>query len=298
MTFFFKTIMDLLHTIILSIIEGITEFLPISSTAHLKILDFLTNAEHSSFRDMFEVVIQLAAILAIVVIYYKKFFDFKNTSFYVKLLIAIIPALVFGALLKKHIDAALDNMWIIATVMVLGGIVLVFIDKLFPQSESEVETEPQISNMKALKIGFYQVLSILLPGLSRSAATIIGGMQQKHSRKEAAEFSFFLAVPTMIAASAKSFYDASKANFAEVHHITDENAKIHITDIFSGQNLHTFLAGNNGLYLAIGCIISFIVALFAVKFFIDFLSKHGFKYFGIYRIILGLIILGILFLKK
>ena len=290
--------MDTLHTIILSIIEGLTEFLPISSTAHLKIFDFLTNAEHSSFRDMFEVVIQLAAILAVVVIYYKKFFDFKNLGFYIKLLIAIIPALVFGALLKKHIDAALDNMWIIATVMVLGGIVLVFIDKLFPQSESEVNSEPQISNAKAFKIGCYQVLSILFPGLSRSAATIIGGMQQKLSRKEAAEFSFFLAVPTMTAASAKSFYDACKDNFAQVHNITDENTKIHISDIFSGVNLHTFLAGNNGFYLAIGCVVSFVVALFAVKFFINFLNKHGFKYFGIYRIILGLIILGILFLKK
>jgi len=288
--------MDLLHTIILAIVEGITEFLPISSTAHMKIVDFLTNAQEDSFRNMFEVVIQLAAILAVVVLYWKKFFNFKNIHFYLMLLVAVIPALVFGALLKKHIDAALENMWIIAIVMILGGIVLVFIDRIF--TKNPIESDDQISYGKAFKIGCFQVLSILFPGLSRSAATIIGGLSQKLSRKEAAEFSFFLAVPTMIAASAKSFYDACKDNFASLHNITDENAKIHLSDIFSAENVNTFFAGNNGFYLAVGCVVSFVVAMVAVKFFIDFLNKHGFKYFGIYRIIVGCFILFLLIKGK
>lgn len=289
--------MDLLHTILLAIVEGITEFLPISSTAHMKIVDFLTGAEHSSFRNMFEVVIQLAAILAVVVLYWRKFFNFKNIHFYLMLLVAVIPALVFGALLKKHIDAALDNMWVIATVMVLGGIVLIFIDRLFKNSH-KITDDNQITYAKAFKIGCFQVLSILFPGLSRSAATIIGGLTQKLSRKEAAEFSFFLAVPTMIAASTKSFYDACKDNFAETHNITDPNATIHLSDAFSGANLHTFFSGENTVSLAVGCVVSFLVALAAVRFFIDFLNKHGFKYFGIYRIIVGCIIMFLLFTRK
>lgn len=285
--------MDLIHTIILAIVEGLTEFLPISSTAHMKIVDFLSNAEHSTFRDMFEVIIQLAAILAIVVLYWKKFFNFKNIHFYLMLIVAVIPALVFGALLKKHIDAALNNMWIIATVMILGGVVLVFIDRLFKNND-EIVDDNQISYAKAFKIGCFQVLSILFPGLSRSAATIIGGLTQKLSRKEAAEFSFFLAVPTMLAASVKSFYDAAKDNFSQTHNINAETTKIHFSEVFSSQNLSAFFDGNNGLYLAVGCIVSFIVAMIAVKFFIDFLNKHGFKYFGIYRIIVGCIIIFLL----
>lgn len=213
------------------------------------------------------------------------------------LLVAVIPALVFGALLKKHIDAAINNMWVIATVMILGGIILVFIDRFFTNNNT-IDDDDQITYGKAFKIGLFQVLSILFPGLSRSAATIIGGLSQKLSRKEAAEFSFFLAVPTMIAASAKSFYDACKDNYKVLHQITDETAKVHLSDVFSGENIHTFLAGNNGLYLAVGCVVSFIVAMIAVKFFIDFLNKYGFKYFGIYRVIVGCFILGMLFLKK
>ena len=288
--------MDLIHVIILAIVEGLTEFLPISSTAHMKIVDFLTHAKPNAFSNMFEVVIQLAAILAIVVLYRKKFFNFKNIHFYLMLLVAVIPALVFGALLKKHIDAALDNMWIIASVMIVGGIILVFIDKIFVNNP--IDSDNEITYGKAFKIGCFQVLSILFPGLSRSASTIIGGLTQKLSRKEAAEFSFFLAVPTMIAASAKSFYDACKDNFMEVHNIVDDKAKISISDIFSSSNVSTFFAGNNGLYLAVGCIVSFIVAMIAVKFFIDFLNKYGFKYFGIYRIIVGVFILVLLFTRN
>ena len=209
---------------------------------------------------MFEVVIQLAAILSVVVIYWKRFIDFKNTSFYIKLVIAVIPALIVGALLKKHIDSALSNLTFISCVMIGGGIILLFIDKLF--KTNALEKEEEISYKKSFIIGGFQTLSILLPGLSRSAATIIGGMSQKLTRNLAAEFSFFLAVPTMFAASVKSFWDVYKDH-------------------------HEVLEANNMSVLAIGAVISFVVALLAVKFFIGYVQKYGFRLFGWYRIILG-----------
>jgi len=256
--------MNIIQTIILAIVEGLTEFLPISSTAHMKFVNPLIGVEASPFREMFEVVIQFAAILSVIVLYRKKFFDFKKTSFYIKLLIALIPAIVFGFLLKKHIDAALSNLIFIAIVMITGGIFLLFIDRMF--TRPSIHKEEQISNRNALVIGCFQVLSIIFPGLSRSAATIIGGMSQKLDRHVAAEFSFFLAVPTMLAASVKSFYDTYRDH-------------------------HDVLAGNNLNVLLIGSLVSFIVALLAVRFFINYLQKHGFKVFGYYRILIGTIML-------
>ncbi|MBS1601066.1 MAG: undecaprenyl-diphosphate phosphatase, partial [Bacteroidetes bacterium] len=188
--------MTIIQAIILSIVEGLTEFLPISSTAHMKFTNPIIGVASTPFSDMFEIVIQLAAILAVVVVYWKKFVDFSRISFYVKLVIAVIPALIFGALLKKYIDAALSNIYIIAVVMISGGVLFLFIDKAF--KNQTIDDEKQVSNGAAFRIGCFQVLSILLPGLSRSAATIIGGMTQKLTRKAAAEFSFFLAVPTML----------------------------------------------------------------------------------------------------
>jgi len=260
--------MNFLQTILIAVIEGITEFLPVSSTAHMKFANPLLGITASPFTDMFEVVIQLAAILAVVVIYWKKFINVKHISFYIKLVIAVIPALVFGALLKKHIDSALSNLTFIACVMIGGGIILLFIDKIF--TKGSIETEEKITYPKAFVIGCFQVLSILFPGLSRSAATIIGGMGQKLTRSLAAEFSFFLAVPTMFAASVKSFWDVYK-----------ENPEVLVKDNFTT--------------LAIGAVVSFIVALLAVKLFIGYLQKHGFRLFGWYRIILGLVILALLF---
>ena len=256
--------MTIIQAIIIAIVEGLTEFLPISSTAHMKFTNPLIGVENTPFTDMFEVVIQFAAILSVVVIFYKKFFDFKKTTFYLKLIIAVIPALIVGAILKSQIDAALDNLTFIAWVMVGGGIVLLFIDKLF--TKNNISNDEQISIPKAFVIGCFQCFSIVLPGLSRSAATIIGGMQQKLTRTLAAEFSFFLAVPTMFAASVKSFYDVYKDH----------------SDVLVSQNY---------TILAVGAIVSFIVALIAVKSFIHYLQKHGFKAFGIYRIILGAVIL-------
>ncbi len=260
--------MDIIQVIILAIVEGLTEFLPVSSTAHMKFTNPLIGVAPTPFSNMFEIVIQLAAILSVVFVYSKRFFDFKHPAFYIKLIIAVIPALIAGVLLKKYIDSALDNLKFMASVMIGGGIILLFIDGLF--KENTITEEKNISYPKAFIIGCFQVLSVLFPGLSRSAATIIGGMSQKLTRSLAAEFSFFLAVPTMLAASAKSFYDVYK-----------EHPEV--------------LVKNNMTTLGIGAVISFVVALFSIRFFINYLQKHGFKLFGFYRIILGIIILVLLF---
>ena len=259
--------MTIIQAIILAIVEGLTEFLPVSSTAHMKFTNPIIGVVSTPFSDMFEIVIQLAAILAVVVVYYKKFFDFSRLSFYVKLILALIPALVFGILLKKHIDSALGNLYFIAAVMIGGGILFLFVDKWF--TAPTIEDERHVTNAIAFKIGCYQVLSILLPGLSRSAATIIGGMSQKLSRKAAAEFSFFLAVPTMLAASVKSFWDVHKEH-------------------------PDALSRDNATLLGLSSIVTFFVAIIVIRFFIDFLKKYGFKPWGYYRIIVGLVMLFLL----
>jgi undecaprenyl-diphosphatase len=252
--------MNTFQTIILAIVEGVTEFLPVSSTGHMAIVSAFFNIENDAFTKLFEVVIQMGAILSVVVIYRKKFFDFKNVKFYIKLFIAILPALFFGALLKKYIEAALETPLVIAIVLFLGGIILLFIDRWFTQPT--VLQEQKINSKQALFIGLYQVLAILFPGLSRSAATIIGGMQQKLSRSLAAEFSFFLAVPTMMAATLKSLYDIQKEQ----------------PEILNTSGIQTLLLGS---------VIAFIVAWMAIRFFIRFVQQNGFKWFGIYRIIVG-----------
>ncbi len=257
--------MDTFQAIIIAIVEGLTEFLPISSTAHMKFVNPLIGvAADAPFTNMFEVVIQLAAIMAVVVLYWKKFFDFKRISFYIKLVIAVIPALIGGFFLKKHIDAALSNLSFIAWVMVIGGIILLFIDNVF--KNPVIDSEEKVTNKTAFIIGVGQVLSIVFPGLSRSAATIITGMGQKLTRGAAAEFSFFLAVPTMLAASAKSFWDTYKDN----------------PEVIAKDNLTTLL---------IGSVVAFIVAVLAIKLFLTFLKKYGFRVWGIYRIIAGLTML-------
>ena len=259
--------MTIVQALILAVVEGLTEFLPVSSTAHMKFTNPMIGVTSTPFSDMFEIVIQLAAILAVVVVYYKKFFDFSRFGFYIKLFIALIPALVFGVLLKKHIDAALGNLYFMAWVMVGGGVIFLFIDKAF--TNQTIDDEQQVSNRNAFVIGCFQVLSILLPGFSRSAATIIGGETQKLTRKAAAEFSFFLAVPTMLAASVKSFWDVHKEH----------------PDVLG--------RGNAGL-LGLSCLVTFVVAIIVIRFFIGFLKKYGFKPWGYYRIVVGLLMLFLL----
>lgn len=263
--------MTWLESIITAVIEGLTEFLPISSTAHMKFAQaFMHIDPKDPFVNMFDIVIQLAAILAVIVLYWKKFVNFKGWSFYLKLVIAVIPSLIAGALLKKHIEKVLGDISIIAIITFLGGIILLFVDKWF--NKPTVDTEEGITNGQALKIGLFQIFAILFPGISRSAATIIGGMASKLTRRVAAEFSFFLAVPTMAAATAKELYDTYK------------------------ETPEAFQSSNLGM-LGIGCLVSFLVSVLAIRFFITYLQKHGFRVFGIYRIIAGLIMLVLIYTK-
>ncbi len=259
--------MDTLQSIIIGIVEGLTEFLPISSTGHMIITEKILQLTENDFSKVFTVAIQLGAILAVVVLYWKKFFDFKRWQFYVKLVIAVIPALVLGFLFSKKIDALLESSTTVAISMLAGGIILLFIDHLF--KDPVINEEPRIPYGRALVIGIWQCIA-MIPGVSRSAASIIGGMQQKLTRSAAAEFSFFLAVPTMLAATGYKLFKYYKEAGG-----------------FSSNEIKQ---------LAIGNIVAFIVAMLAIKFFIGFLKKHGFKIWGWYRIILGTILLVLIYM--
>jgi undecaprenyl-diphosphatase len=265
--------MTWLQTIILGIVEGITEFLPISSTGHMIITSAIMGISKDDFTKLFEVCIQLGAILSVVVLYWKKFFDFSKLTFYVKLVAAFIPAAIFGALFSKKIDALLESTTTVGFSFLIGGIVLLFIDKVF--TKHEVEKDEQISYVKAFFIGCFQVIA-MIPGVSRSAATIVGGMQQKLTKKLAAEFSFFLAVPTMLAATVKKLWD-----YYKLHH---------------AEGGITFQPGQIPMLL-VGNVIAFVVAMFAIKTFISYLQKHTFRAFGIYRIIAGIAILVMVYMK-
>jgi undecaprenyl-diphosphatase len=254
--------MNLIHVIVLAIIEGLTEFLPVSSTGHMIIASSAMGIQSNDFVKLFTVAIQLGAILSVVVLYFKRFF--RSIDFYIKLLVAFIPAAVFGLLFAKKIDQLMESALTVGITLFIGGIILLFVDKWF--NNPTIEDEKDISYITALKIGFFQCIS-MIPGTSRSAATIVGGMSQKLSRKAAAEFSFFLAVPTMFAATAKKLYDFYK----EGHTITGDEIKM----------------------LAIGNVIAFVVALLAIRTFITFLERKGFIVFGWYRIVVGAVIIGL-----
>ncbi|AYO57899.1 UDP-diphosphatase [Chryseobacterium sp. 6424] len=263
--------MDLIKAIIIAIIEGLTEYLPVSSTAHMIFTSSVFGIQEDEFVKMFQVSIQFGAILAVVFLYWKKFFDFKNFSFYLKLAIAVIPALVLGKLFDDKIEAVLGDPVPIAVVLIIGGIVLLFIDKLF--TINTIVDEKDVSYKSALIIGFWQCLA-MMPGTSRSAASIIGGMQQKLTRKAAAEFSFFLAVPTMLAVTVYSIF-VKDWDYKGVEQKGFEM-------LMQGDNLMLFLVGN---------IVAFVVAVIAIKFFIGVLTKYGFKPWGWYRIIVGIVLL-------
>lgn len=248
--------MNILEAIIIAIVEGLTEFLPVSSTGHMIITEKLLGVPDNDFTKLFTVAIQLGAIGAVVVLYWKKFVDFKRWQFYLKLVIAVIPALALGFLLSDKIDQLLESSTTVAISLLLGGVVLLYIDNYF--NKPTIETEEGISYQKGFWVGCWQCLA-MIPGVSRSAASIIGGMQQGMSRKLAAEFSFFLAVPTMAAATGYKLIKGYSS-------FTSEHIKL----------------------LAVGNVVAFIVAILAIKFFIGFLQKHGFRLFGYYRIIVGL----------
>ena len=271
--------MDIFQSIIIAIVEGLTEFLPVSSTGHMIIAEEALGVEHNDFVNAFTVIIQFGAILSVVWLYWKRFFHLNEVpagatglkafliryDFYWKLLVAFIPAAVIGFLLGDFIDSLLENVTVVAVMLVIGGVLMLFVDKWFNRPDTAPLTEK-----RALTIGFYQCIA-MIPGVSRSMATIVGGMQQGLSRKDAAEFSFFLAVPTMFAATA---YKLLKLV------IEPESLKL------LGDNIGVLLIGN---------VVAFIVALLAIKFFISYVTKYGFKAFGYYRIIVGaaIIIMGL-----
>lgn len=268
--------MSIFEAVIIAIVEGLTEFLPISSTGHMIITGHLLQLgeteEETSFVKLFTVAIQLGAILAVVVLYWRKFFQFNRWQFYAKLAVGVLPALVLGYLFEEKIDELLFNPTVVAVSLLLGGFVLLVIDRVF--TVHTIDTEPKVSYLNAFLIGCWQVLA-MIPGVSRSAASIIGGMQQKLTRNLAAEFSFFLAVPTMFAVSVYALFIKEWA-------ISGGRS--------SGIDLVTSTRENT-LAFIIGNIVAFVVAMLAIKFFIGFLQKHGFRLFGWYRIVAGIILL-------
>ena len=255
--------MTIFQGIILAIIEGLTEFLPVSSTGHMIIGSSLMGIQSDEFVKLFTVAIQLGAILSVIVLYFKHFF--QTFGFYFKLLVAFLPAVFFGLLLSDKINQLMESALGVAFALLLGGIILLFVDKWF--KDGEIDNPNDISYGTAFKIGLFQCLS-MIPGTSRSAATIVGGMSQRLSRKAAAEFSFFLAVPTMFGATTKKLYDFYKDGF-----------------VISGDQINLLIIGN---------IVAFIVAMLAIRYFLTFLQTKGFRIFGWYRIIVGGIILLLL----
>ena len=272
--------MTIFETIIIAIVEGLTEFLPVSSTGHMIITQNLLGVESTEFVKAFTFIIQFGAILSVVVLYWKRFFQLNRTplpdgasavkrflhkyDFYWKLFVAFIPAAVLGLLFSDAIDAMLESVTVVAVTLILGGIFMLFCDKIFNKGSEDTP----MTEKRAFWIGMFQCIS-MIPGVSRSMATIVGGMSQKLTRKAAAEFSFFLAVPTMFAATVYKVYKIFKTGGTEM-----------IMD-----NMTTLVVGN---------LVAIIVAMLAIKFFISFVSKYGFKAFGWYRIIVGGTILAML----
>lgn len=255
--------MNLIQAIILAIIEGITEFLPVSSTGHIMIGSSAMHIASEPFVKVFTVAIQFGAILSVLVLYWRRFL--QNFNFYVKLLVAFLPAVFFGLLFKKQIDALLENIAVVAIALILGGVLFLLLDDFFKRQSQHNTSIDDVTLPKALRIGLFQVTA-MVPGVSRSAATIIGGLTQGLSPVTAAEFSFFLAVPTMFAATCKSLWD----------YVKDGGVA------FSTEEI---------TLLAVGNIVAFVVAMVAIKSFISYLTKNGFRAFGYYRIVAGLVIL-------
>ncbi len=266
--------MTLIQTIIIAIVEGLTEFLPVSSTGHMIITQNLLGVQQGDpFVHAFTFIIQFGAILSVVCLYWKHFFQMRNADevmeklrFYGLLIVGVLPAVVIGLAAKKSglLDWLLDSVEVVAAMLVIGGVFMLFCDRIFNKGSENNKVDWK----RAFIIGCWQCLSVI-PGTSRSMATIVGGMQQKLTRKRAAEFSFFLAVPTMAGATL-----------------------LDLIDMFSEGT--TWATGNNIILLIVGCVIAFVVAMLAMKWFVGFLTKYGFKAFGWYRIVVGVVILLLL----
>lgn len=266
------------QAVLLAIVEGLTEFLPVSSTGHMIITSALLGIPPTAFTKLYLVVIQLGAILSVLVVYWRRFF--QSFDFYLKLLVAFLPIVVVGFTLKKYIDLLLESVLMVGVGLLLGGLVLMFIDRLFPQEDPQQGGHP-VTNpgwRQAFTIGVFQCIAVI-PGVSRSAATIIGGLSQKLTRRAAAEFAFFLAMPTMAAAAAKSLLDY----YQEAH-----ARGVELGNLFSAQELKL---------LALGNVVAFVVALLAIRVFVGFVTRYGFRAFGIYRIIVGALLLLMLALN-
>lgn len=289
--------MTLFQAIIIAIVEGLTEFLPISSTAHMIFTSAAFGVEKDEFVKMFQVSIQFGAILAVVALYWKKFFNLSRLDFYFKLGLAVIPALVLGYFFDDAIESVLEKPLPIAITLVAGGVALLFIDRIFARQSAApvtasnetrtgdvpvipgnrlIEDEKEMSIPKAVAIGVWQCLA-MMPGVSRAAASIIGGMQQRLTRSAAAEFSFFLAVPTMLAVTAYSI-------FLKDWNVGGTEQKGYELITASSENMTAFAVGN---------VVAFIVAALAIRFFIGFLKKYGFRIWGWYRIIAGLLMIAL-----
>jgi len=252
--------MNLIEAIIIAIVEGLTEFLPVSSTGHMIITQGILGVKSDDFVKFFTICIQFGAILSVLVLYWKRFL--QSMSFYYKLFVAFIPAAIIGLLAGDFIDSMLESVWVVSIMLISGGVIMLFVDKWF----NKPATDQTITYKKGFYIGLFQCIA-MIPGVSRSMATIVGGMAQNLSRKTAAEFSFFLAVPTMLAATGYKFLK------------------------FIMEDGGVELLKENLSILIIGNVVAFIVAVLAIKFFISFLTKYGFKFFGYYRIIAGLILI-------
>lgn len=264
--------MGIAEAIILAVVEGLTEFLPVSSTGHMIIVSSMLGIQRDEFTKLFEVSIQFGAILAVVILYGRKFFEFRRWQFYAKLIVGVIPALILGYLFSDQIDSLLESPTTVAIAMLSGGLILMFIDNVF--KKPVIESDDQISFLKAFIVGLWQTIA-MVPGVSRSAASIIGGMSQRFTRHLAAEFSFFLAVPTMFAASAYSLFvkkwpqeGVSKTGYQII--------------TSTSENTIAFIVGNA---------VAFVVALLAIRFFLNYLKVYGFKIFGVYRILAGIALL-------
>ncbi|HET8885005.1 MAG TPA: undecaprenyl-diphosphate phosphatase [Salinimicrobium sp.] len=249
--------MNYFEAVVLALVEGLTEFLPVSSTGHMIVVSSIFGIADEAFTKLFTIVIQLGTILSVIALYWRRFF--QSVDFYMKLFVAFLPAVVFGLLLNDVIDRLLGSPLVVAISLIIGGFILLKVDEWFKSSSGE-----EISYLTALKIGFFQCLA-MVPGVSRSGASIVGGMSQNLSRTTAAEFSFFLAVPTMLGATLKKLYDYYQDGY-----------------VLSQEEINLLIIGN---------VVGFLVALLAIKTFIDYLSKHGFKIFGYYRILIGAVIL-------
>lgn len=270
--------MNWIETIVIAIVEGLTEFLPVSSTGHMVITQALLGMESTPFLKAFTVIIQFGAILSVICLYWRRFFypETMRTHgyswwqaiwrFYLRLIVGVLPAVVLGLAFNDYIEASLENVMLVAVMLIVGGVFMLFCDRIFNKG-SEATC---LTLKRAFIIGLIQCIS-MIPGVSRSMATIVGGMSQKLTRKAAAEFSFFLAVPTMFGATCLEIYK-----------------------LIAHGDGNILMEGNNLMMLLLGCVVAFIVAVLAIKFFIDYVSRYGFMAFGWYRIIVG----GILILMS